>query len=208
MCVLMAAVSLGIASPTAPSRAADTAYVDTAASVVRWKGTKFGGRGAHAGTVKLRRGWVVLNGMRLTSARFIIDMRSIAISDIPRADDTPRQKLLSHLLADDFFAVQRYPTAEFVIDRAENAGAYVYRLDGRLTLRGVTRSLRIDANVWSFEPSALHATARFTIDRMQWGIAFRGSRLTNDLVDDDISLELDLVARVPSARVPSTRPSS
>jgi hypothetical protein len=50
--------------------------------------------------------------------------------------------------------------------------------------------------VWSFEPTRLHATARATLDRMQWGVAFRGSRLTNDLVDDMIHLEFDLVAQV------------
>ena len=68
------------------------------------------------------------------------------------------------------------------------------------TLRGVTRPFAFDATVWSFEPTRLHATARATLDRMQWGVAFRGSRITNDLVDDIIHLEFDILARVGSTR--------
>nr|MCU0634572.1 hypothetical protein [Gemmatimonadaceae bacterium] len=49
---------LGTRSVTAagvPDRHASpgVAMVDTARSVVRWRGTKFGGRGAHAGLVRV-----------------------------------------------------------------------------------------------------------------------------------------------------------
>ncbi len=177
------------------------AFVDTAESVVRWRGTKFGGRGAHAGVVRLKGGTLDYNARRaeLRSARFDIDMRSIAITDMPLAETSARHKLLTHLLAADFFDVTNHPTAAFEVRRVTSRGGNLVRLDGELTLRGVTRAFGMDATVWSYEPTRLHATARATLDRMQWGVAFRGSRLTNDLVDDLIHLEFDIVARVANS---------
>jgi len=178
------------------------ALVDTSASVVRWRGTKFGGRGAHAGTVRLRGGALDYDTRKaeLRGGVFELDMRSIAVTDMPLGESEARRKLTTHLLAADFFDVQSYPTARFTARRVTTRGGNLARLEGQLTLRGVTRPFAFDATVWSFEPTRLHATARATLDRMQWGVAFRGSRLTNDLVDDTIHLEFDILARVGSTR--------
>lgn len=177
------------------------AVVDTSQSIVRWRGTKFGGRGAHAGVVRVREGLLAWDARRgtLSGGSIELDMRSIAVTDMPLAESEARRKLVRHLLAAEFFDVQRHPTARFVIDRASIRGGNLLRLDGRLTLRGVTKPFGLNATLWSFEPARLHATARATLNRMEWGVAFRGSRLTNDLVDDDIHLEFDIVARMPGA---------
>jgi polyisoprenoid-binding protein YceI len=179
------------------------AQVDTTLSVVRWRGTKFGGRGAHAGTVRVRSGTLDYDTRRaqLRGGVFELDMRSIAVTDMPLGETEARRKLTTHLLAADFFDVIRHPTAHFAITRVTMHGGNMARLDGQLTLRGVTRPFGFEATVWSFERTRLHATARATLDRMQWGVAFRGSRLTNDLVDDIIHLEFDIVARVTDAQV-------
>lgn len=178
------------------------ALVDTTASVVRWRGTKFGGRGAHAGTVRVRSGVLDYDTRRaeLRSGVIELDMRSIAVTDMPLGETEARRKLTTHLLAADFFDVQRHPTARFELQRVTTRGGNLARLEGQLTLRGVTRPFAFEATVWSFEPTRLHATARATLDRMQWGVAFRGSRITNDLVDDVIHLEFDILARVAGTR--------
>ncbi len=191
-------IMLALCTALAAAPNADTAFVDTSASEVRWKGTKFRGRGAHAGRIDVKQGWLTLDGMQLSAGRFELDMRSIRITDIPVEDSVPRRELRDHLLSEDFFAVSRYPTAIFVLDRARHQGAYRYQLDGRLTLRGVTRPFTFDATLWSFEPSRLHATATATLNRKDWGVAFRGSIIANNLVDDDIQLEFDIVARSQS----------
>lgn len=181
-----------------PAAARGAAVIDTSRSVVRWRGTKFGGRGAHAGVVRLRQGTLQYNSAKaeVTGGRIELDMRSIAVTDMPLDERSARAKLVNHLLAADFFDVARFPSAVFDIQRARHHSGNLVRLEGQLTLRGVTRPFAIDATVWSFEPTQLHATARATLDRMQWGVAFRGSRLTNDLVDDLISLEFDVTARI------------
>ncbi|MCU0617171.1 MAG: YceI family protein [Gemmatimonadaceae bacterium] len=188
------------ATPAAsgPTAANGNATVDSAQSVVRWRGTKFGGRGAHAGTVRVRSGVLDYDVRRaeLRGGTIELDMRSIAVTDMPLGEASARRKLTTHLLAADFFDVARYPTARYTVQRVTMRGGNLARLEGALTLRGVTRPFAFEATVWSFEPTRLHATARATLDRMQWGVAFRGSRLTNDLVDDMIHLEFDLVAQV------------
>jgi polyisoprenoid-binding protein YceI len=198
-----------VAVPLVPSVAAPAAHakpglavVDAAASVVRWRGTKFGGLGAHAGLVRVRQGQLHWDARRgaLTGGVIDLDMRSIAVTDMPLAETEARRKLLRHLLAADFFDVERFPSARYEIDAVTARGGNLLRLTGRLTLRGVTRPFALDATLWSFEPSRLHATARATLNRTDWGVAFRGSRLTNDLVDEMIELEFDIVARVADAR--------
>ncbi len=133
--------------------------------------------------------------MQLRAGRILLDMLSIAMTDMPRSERVPSRKVTDHMIGEESFAVTRVPTAEFTIDRSEHVGANLFRVNGPLTLRGVTKPVTFDMTLWRYEPTALRATARLTIDRMQWGVAFRGSRLTNDLVDDDVQLELDITAR-------------
>ena len=94
-----------------------------------------------------------------------------------------------------FFWVERFPTSVFRLREARATEGGTYRVTGDLTMRGVMRTITFPANLRSRANGELRADARFTIDRQHWGIAYEGSRLTNDLVDDDILLELVLVAR-------------
>jgi polyisoprenoid-binding protein YceI len=174
----------------------DTLLLDTAASVIHWKGTKFWGLGKHEGTVRLANGYVVLDSGRVASARFVADMRTIEVTDIPAHEPVPRNRLRRHLMDEDFFAVERYPTATFLLRTAEwHEDDSGFRLTGDLTMRGVTHAIAIDVAVQEESSGVLRATSRFRIDRHNWGVSFRGSRLTNDLVDDDIHFTLEFVLR-------------
>lgn len=172
----------------------DTLVLDTTASVIHWKGTKFWGLGKHEGTVRLASGFVVLDGGRVTSARFIADMRTIEVTDIPVHEPVPRNRLRRHLMDEDFFAVERYPTATFMLRAAEtHEDDSGFRLTGDLTMRGVTHPIAVDVEVVERNVGSLRGTSRFRINRHNWGVSFRGSRLTNDLVDDDIHFTLEFV---------------
>ncbi|HJU76076.1 MAG TPA: YceI family protein [Gemmatimonadaceae bacterium] len=170
---------------------ADTLMLDPAASVVHWKGTKFWGLGKHEGDVRLSSGYVVL-GDRGVSGTFVVDMRTIEVTDIPADEPVPRNRLRNHLMNADFFDVARFPTASFDVRSAESTDAG-FRLGGNLTMRGVTRPIALDAEIQRSVGGIVRATSTFRINRHQWGVSFRGSRLTNDLVDDDILLTLDLI---------------
>jgi len=97
---------------------------------------------------------------------------------------------------EDFFAVDGFPTAVFTLATAEvhedNAG---FRLTGDLTMRGVTHPISVDVEIHQWIAGLVRASSSFRINRHKWGVSFRGSRLTNDLVDDDIQFTLEFVLR-------------
>lgn len=170
--------------------------IDPSASIVRWRGTKFAGRGKHEGTVRLSSGHIDLCDGALVGGRFTVDMASIEVTDIPASDPVPRARLRTHLLSDDFFAAERFPTATFEIGRVEPISADSVRITGALTLRGVTEGIAFGARVTASADS-VRADARFSIDRQRWGVAYRGSGPADELVDDAVSLGVTLRARQP-----------
>lgn len=187
------ALLVGLSVAASPS---DTLVLDTTASTVNWKGSKFWGLGKHEGTVRLANGYVILDSGRVVGGRFVVDMRTIEVSDIPLHEPVPRNRLTRHLMDEDFFAVERYPTATFVLRAAQahedNDG---FRLTGDLTMRGVTHPIAVDVEIREGADGLVRGTSRFRIDRHRWGVSFRGSRLTNDLVDDEIQFNLDFTLR-------------
>lgn len=183
----------------APGACVDTLWADLGASVVHWKGTKFGGRGKHEGVVRLASGRLLVRDGAVVAGTFAADLRTIAVTDIPPDDSVPRRRIREHLMSPDFFDVARHPRASFAITNAERVGARRFRLAGTLTMRGVTRPVAFPAEVVSYGGAAgdgtLRAGGRLRLDRRQWGMTYRGSRLANLLVDDEIMLDLVLVAR-------------
>ncbi|MEO7522383.1 MAG: hypothetical protein ABIW79_11260, partial [Gemmatimonas sp.] len=101
LAVSSAAQSSVAQSPIAQSPAHLT--VDIRRSVVRWKGTKFRGRGKHEGTVHLASGALSVCGATVCGGTFVLDMRSIAVTDIPVHETVPRTRLANHLNSRDFF---------------------------------------------------------------------------------------------------------
>lgn len=160
--------------------------VDTARSEVRWRGTKFGGRGQHEGALRLASGTVALCAGRVVGGEVVVAMRSLVVTDIPASDPVPRRRLRAHLLSPDFFAADSFPTATFRLDAVEPLAGDSVQAAGRLTLRGRTQGLGSRAFVQSGD--SVRVRAAFSIDRQRWGVAYRGSSLTNDLVDDRIAL--------------------
>ena len=171
--------------------------LDTETSVVRWTGRNLFNH--HQGTLKLASGHIEVQNGVLQSARFIIDMNSIACEDL--VDTAYNAMLIRHLRDDDFFAVDRFPTAEFVCDRAESLQACTpgtpnYTLHGSMTLRGVTQPLSFPAVIAAADPDHLTGQAQFELDRTRFGshygsgklFAFLGKHVVNDHVHLHIKL--------------------
>ena len=173
----------------------DSLSVDLARSVVRWKGTKFRGRGKHEGTVHLSGGALVMCHGSPCGGHFTLDMRTIAVTDIPLSDPVPRERLARHLASRDFFWVERHPTAIFRLRTARHDGGARYTVTGDLTLRGVTRELAFPALLAHHDDTAARVRARFAIDRQRWGVEYRFDPVRNELIDDDIHLDLVLALR-------------
>jgi len=168
---------------------------DRARSVIRWKGTKFRGLGSHEGTVGLRSGEVCVGRDGAVRATFVAEMPTLRVTDIPEAE--PRANLEQHLRSADFFHVASHPEARLVVTDVRHENRSLHRLSGTLTIRGTTHPVTFYARVWTRTPTHLRAQATLVVDRHRFGVAYRGSTLRDDLVDDTFTIELAVDARAP-----------
>jgi polyisoprenoid-binding protein YceI len=175
--------------------------VDQESSVIHWTGRNL--FNFHTGSLGLSGGFVELENGRLVAAEFMIDMGTLDCTDL--TDQAMNRMLITHLRSDDFFKVDEYPAATFVLSSATaidgvTAGLPNYRLTGDLTLRGVTKRIEFDALVAEKEDGSFVAQAVLEIDRTEWGSIYGSgkffARLGQHVVNDLIHLHLK-VATLP-----------
>lgn len=177
--------------------------IDTDRSLIIWKGTEMWESGKHEGTINLVEGYLLLKNGQIAGGYFVADMNSIAITDIPVSDPVPRKRLRNHLESEDFFYVEKYPTAEFEITKTEAMNGDSLKVWGDLSIRDVTKSISFIAGQKSDQGYGLALYTTFKIDRFAWNISYQGSywkRITsildNTFVDADISLSVKLVTSI------------
>jgi polyisoprenoid-binding protein YceI len=179
---------------------ADGAYViDPQASTLEWIGRNLNNR--HHGRIGLQGGTLVLANGRLSTGSVVLDMATLSNLDV--ADPFWRDTLISHLKSEDFFAVERFPTAALEITgwtehRETCAQAPRGLVTGALTIRGATRPVEFAAIVAPQEDGSLKMHAALDLDRTLWGVCYGSGRLFErlgmHLVHDVISLELFVAA--------------
>ncbi len=168
-----------------------TFQIDAAQSVIRWTGRNLFNH--HSGTVQLGDGEIQVRDGHLRSARFTIDMGSIACEDL--SDSGMNAMLIAHLRTTDFFDVEHHPTAQFIADSAEpieNAteGTPNYLLRGTFTLRGISKPLEFPVLIAAEDGQHLTGQGVLELDRTDYGsrygsgkfFRFLGPHLVNDHV--------------------------
>lgn len=177
--------------------------LDPAASQITWEGSKKLVKSSHNGTVKLKSGEVVMAGDMLTGGTFEIDMTSIDNQDLA-SSPKDKAKLEGHLKNDDFFAVDKNPTATFKISTVKplkpaKAGDPTHEVTGDLTIKGKTNPITFPAVVTT-TAGKTEAKANFVIDRTKWDIRYSSEKFFENLagdriISDNINLDLKLVAK-------------
>ncbi|GAB3332998.1 YceI family protein [Marivirga atlantica] len=164
--------------------------VDTAASRIAWVGEKVTGQ--HNGTVKIKSGGLEVDGDQITGGSFVIDMTTIDVEDL---SGDMKGKLMGHLRSDDFFSVEKHPTATFTItsvDKSEATDA-THFISGDLTIKGKTNKVTFPATV-SMVGGKVNATANFDLDRTKWDIRYGSGSFFDGLGDkmiyDDFKVDL------------------
>ena len=174
--------------------------LDTETSLVRWTGRNLFNH--HQGTLKLASGHIEVENGVLQSAGFTLDMNTIACEDL--VDTAYNAMLIRHLRDDDFFAVDRFPTAEFICTSATalpscTPGTPNYTLHGTITLRGVTQPLSFPAVIAAADTDHLTGQAQFELDRTQFGSHYGSGKLFaflgKHVVNDHIHLHIKLHAK-------------
>jgi hypothetical protein len=207
LCILILAcessetTSKGIAQTSIDTVGLVQVPIDTKRSVIFWKGTEMRQSGKHEGTVNLKEGYLLMKQGHIVGGHVVADMHSIAVTDIPKNEPVPRKRLTEHLKSDDFFYVEKYPTAEFEI--TETISSDSLSVFGNLLIKDVSRSIDFTARTVQGLKSITAFEASFTIDRFEWNISYQGSYwdrissiIDNNFVDADIILTVMLIPAV------------
>ena len=185
--LVVALAFLGFAFTTAPKTS--TFKVDTQKSIILWNGKKV--TGEHSGTIKLAGGTLSLSGTKLAQGSFTIDMTTITSTDGAGA------RLEGHLKADDFFGVEKFPTANFVITKVTPAAGKL-TVSGNLTIKGITKALSFPATL-AVKGNNLTAVAKgVKVDRTKYDIRYGSKSFFDSIgdkaIDDEFTLDITLVA--------------
>jgi polyisoprenoid-binding protein YceI len=150
---------------------------------------------------------------RTTSGTIVLDSKaktgSVDIVIDATSVDTGFPKLNEHLQSPDFFDTAKYPTAEFKSDKVVFAKKAPVRIDGQLTLHGVTKpvSLKVDEFKCIIHPMLkvpyCGADAIGVIDRSEFGLDY-GVKMTGS---SKVKLEIQVEAKQDDA-APADAPAA
>jgi len=192
------------AKKTSTTAAAATAYkLEPQLSTLGWVGKKVTGQ--HNGTVDFKEGEMLVKGNQVTGGTFVVDMTTLKDEDIKDAGGNG--KLVGHLKSDDFFSVEKNPTATFKITslapiKGATADADNMNVTGDLTIKGITNSITFPAKV-GVKNGMAAASGTATVDRTKYDIKFRSQsffeNLGDKVIDNDFTMTFNVIAKQPTA---------
>ena len=120
-------------------------------------------------------------------------MTTISATDLAESPED-QAKLEGHLKSDDFFGVEQFPQAKFVITAVTALDNNKYTVKGNLTIRDKTEAIEFPAEI-NQNDSDISAVAKLTFDRSKFDVNFyilcriRGYS-KDKVIDDKIELKL------------------
>lgn len=164
--------------------------VDTESSTISWRGEVAGVYG-HDGKISISDGNLLTKGSTVTGGTIVIDMTTIS-PDNPESykdqDGARASDLVNHLTTGDFFLVEEYPTATFVIKSHQGD-----KLVGDLTIRGNTNEEEATISSLDLSEDGLTAEASLVFDRQAYDVNW--VHYMKDMVlSDDIQIGISIDA--------------
>ena len=162
--------------------------VNTKTSSVEWHGKKIGSQ--HKGNIQLKSGYFELQDGTMVAGNFVVDMTSITNTDLE--NENYNQKLVGHLKSDDFFGVEKYPTAKFELTQSSKFSDGKASISGDINIKGNTESI-------SFEviQDGQEYTASIPLDRSKFDVRYGSNSFFDNLgdqaINDIFTLNISLV---------------
>jgi len=141
--------------------------VDINSSEIGWVGKSISD--AHRGKLKLSKAEIQFKNDKLVGGLFEADMSSITCTDI--GDTTDNRHFIEHIANEDFFEVNKYPTASFTITEVKDLGDDNYEVTGRMKIKDKENPLTFTAKVTPAEVGR-RVSSLITIDRTLYGIEY------------------------------------
>lgn len=188
------ALLLGAAAPEA--LAADTYSIDPAHSNIGFTVRHFFSKvPGHFTKVD---GTIVYDAQDLAKSTVNVSIDTASI-------DTEEPKRDAHLKSPDFFDAEKYPKITFVSSKVTSAGANKAKVEGTLTIRGVSKPVTLDVDLLGTGPDGWGGVrsgfeARTKINRQDFGVAWNkaiegGGTVLSDEVD--IVLNVEAIRQAP-----------
>jgi len=199
---LVAVILLCLEAPVA--RAADTFTIDVAHSNVSFSVRHFFSK--VPGRFGKYEGAIVYDAEDLSksSVNVTIDTASIN-TDVPDRD--------KHLKSPDFFDVEKFPKITFLSMKVKPLGKNKAQVEGTLTIKGVSKPVTLDVEVFGTGPDAWGNTrggfeGRAKINRQDFGVAWNkvlegGGTVLGD--DVEIVLNVEAVRQAPKPAEPPAK---
>ncbi len=141
--------------------------VDINNSEVGWSGKSVSD--VHMGKIQLSKAEVKFQGGELIGGMFEADMKSITVTDI--TDTADNRYFIEHIGNEDFFEVNKYPTAGFVITNVKALGEGAYEVTGTMKIKEKENPITFTAKSEDTE-SGRRISAVVTVDRTLYGIEY------------------------------------
>lgn len=180
--------------------------IDSLNSVVTWIGSKTSTQ--HNGIIPIGSGKIAHSQYEIFGGEFNLKISDLKVMDLHDAPDR-REKLRSHLVGEDFFETDSFPSAHFEIteilpydstllpnDQQEfhsdfkpaALSAFMVKtpthwLSGNLTIKGITNNISFPVRV-SWLRNMVQAEAKFNIDRTDWNISYNNEASILDKAKD------------------------
>jgi polyisoprenoid-binding protein YceI len=166
----------------------DTAKIDVDKSAINWSASKVTGK--HNGSIKLSDGNLEFTDNQLSGGTFTMNMTTINVTDLKGG---PKEKLEGHLNSPDFFSVEEHPNATFVITKVAPRGTVgEYKITGDMTIKGMTKEVRFNANIADGT-----ASATIELDRTDYNVKYGSGSFFSNLGDktiyDEFILDVNLI---------------
>ena len=112
--------------------------------------------------------------------------------------NTHNGKRDQHLRSDDFFAARKYPVMMFKSSRVSHAGGNKYILEGKMTIRDVTRDMLLEFIYWGQKENPFNEKemvagfdSRFNINRLNYHVG-NGKFYKMGVVQKDVDVLISL----------------
>ena len=162
--------------------AKDIVNIDINNSQINWIGRKV--TGEHSGYLKLSDGWITLKNESVTSGILNFNMKTITTTDIESIEWS--KKLDQHLMNEDFFYVDSFPTATLTVKNSTTEDLYLvnplHLITADLTIRGITKEISFPVSIYS-SSNTYTAKGSIDIDRTLFNIKYKSKTIFPDLGD-------------------------
>ena len=153
----------------------------TGTQLITWQGKAAVGGYAPEGTLEVLDASVEVTNDEIQALSIVVDMRTL---------EQENTQLRDHLKREDFFFVEQFPVATFVLSEIIPNGSE-FILAGEMTIRGVTVKEEIPAKI-NILDRRVELVFEHIMDRIAYGIVYNSPSVFKRLKDNAIADEFKL----------------